>query len=212
MQNELNKFWSGEFGNNYISRNNNPEMIKDNTEIFKRCFVKNKIKIKSVLEYGSNVGMNLIALNKIYKKLDISAVEINKIACEKLSQNIKNTKIYNESIISFNKNHSSLNNKFDLVFTKTVLIHISPKSIFDVYDAIFKKSKKYIYIAEYYNPFPTMIKYRGHNNKLFKRDFAGDLLNKYKNLKIVDYGFIYNYDKKFYNSDNFNWFLLKKLN
>lgn len=210
MQNKLDKFWSGEFGNNYIHRNNNPLMIKDNIEIFKRCFLKNKIKIRSVLEYGSNIGINLIALKKIYKKLDISAVEINRKACEILSKNIKEAKIFNESILSFNKNNTNLDNKFDLVFTKTVLIHIDPKILFATYDALYKKSKKYIYIAEYYNPIPMTIKYRGYNNKLFKRDFAGDLLKKYKKLKLIDYGFIYSNDRKFHDPDNFNWFLFKK--
>ena len=56
------------------------------------------------------------------------------------------------------------------------------------------KSKKYILISEYYNPTPVQVTYRGHKNRLYKRDFAGDLLKKFKKIKLVDYGFIYKND------------------
>jgi len=210
MQNKLNKFWMGEFGNKYISRNNHPDMINDNIEIFKRILLKNKIKIKSVLEYGSNVGLNLLALKKIYKDLDINAVEINSTACKKLKKNIENIKIFNQSIFDFNNNLNYLDLKFDLTLSKTVLIHINPSDILKAYKALYQKSKKYILLIEYHNPSPVNIMYRGFSNKLFKRDFAGDLLRLYKDLKLLDYGFIYSKDPKLFNCDDLNWFLLKK--
>ena len=49
--------------------------------------------------------------------------------------------------------------------------------------------------------------YRNKKNKLFKRDFAGEMIKKYK-LKLVDYGFSYRYGK--YPQDDLTWFLLKK--
>jgi len=210
MQNKLNNFWMGEFGNKYISRNNHPDMINDNIEIFKRILLKNKIKIKSVLEYGSNVGLNLLALKKIYKDLDINAVEINSTACKKLKKNIENIKIFNQSIFDFNNNLNYLDLKFDLTLSKTVLIHINPSDILKAYKALYQKSKKYILLIEYHNPSPVNIMYRGFSNKLFKRDFAGDLLRLYKDLKLLDYGFIYSKDPKLFNCDDLNWFLLKK--
>ena len=48
-------------------------------------------------------------------------------------------------------------------------------------------SKKFILIAEYYNPTPVEVSYRGHNGKLFKRDFAGEMMKKYSDLKLIDY-------------------------
>ena len=210
MQKKINDFWKGDFGNKYIGRNNKPKMIDDNITIFKRSLLKNKIKIKSILEYGANVGLNLIALNKIYKKLDISAVEINPKACIKLKNNIKNINIYNQSIFSFSKKFENLNKKFDLTLSKTVLIHVDPNQIKKAYEALYSKSKKYILIIEYHNPTPVKIKYRGHINKLFKRDFAGDMLNIYKDLKIIDYGFFYSKDPSLNNCDDLNWFLLTK--
>ncbi len=51
--------------------------------------------------------------------------------------------------------------------------------------------------------------YRGLSNKLFKRDFAGEMLDKYPDLQLVDYGFVYHNDNSF-PQDDINWFLLKK--
>ena len=70
-------------------------------------------------------------------------------------------------------------------------------------------SKKYILICEYYNPSPTTISYRGHSDRLFKRDFAGEMLDKFSDLKLVDYGFSYHRDNSF-PQDDITWFLLQK--
>ena len=88
MQNKLNSFWEGEFGNKYINRNNHPNMINDNINIFKKSLFKNKIKINSVLEYGANIGLNLLALNKIIKTWHYCGW--NKLnACSKLKKSTK---------------------------------------------------------------------------------------------------------------------------
>ena len=52
------------------------------------------------------------------------------------------------------------------------------------------------------------IEYRGHEDVLFKRDFAGELIDKF-NLKLINYGFTYNREKYFPNDDG-TWFLLEK--
>jgi spore coat polysaccharide biosynthesis protein SpsF len=62
-------------------------------------------------------------------------------------------------------------------------------------------------VAEYYNPTPVVVEYRGHKDKLFKRDFAGELMDKYPNLELIDFGFTYH--RKGWN-DDINWFLMKK--
>lgn len=46
----------------------------------------------------------------------------------------------------------------------------------EIYDKLFTASQRYILVAEYYNPSPVEIIYRGHSNRLFKRDFAGELM------------------------------------
>ena len=36
--------------------------------------------------------------------------------------------------------------------------------------------------------------YRGHTARLFKRDFAGEMLDRFSDLRLVDYGFRYHRD------------------
>jgi spore coat polysaccharide biosynthesis protein SpsF len=99
--------------------------------------------------------------------------------------------------------------KSDLTFTKGVLIHIEPNNLSKIYDNLYKNSNRYILIAEYYNSQQVSLSYRGNKNKLFKRDFAGDLLDKYSGLKLIDYGFCYHRDTLF-SQDDISWFLLEK--
>jgi spore coat polysaccharide biosynthesis protein SpsF len=205
MKNKINsqeKFWQGNFGNSYIKRNDNLKDVKNNFFFFKKVFNK-KIKINSLIELGPNVGLNIIALRKIFKNLRITGVEINKKACEHLKK-IKNVSVINNSILKF-----KLKSKFDLVLIKGVMIHIHPKNLKKLYKKIEKLSKKYILICEYYSPYPISINYRGHKNKLFKNDYAGDFLKIYKNYKLIDYGFNYHLDK--YPQDDSSWFLLRKI-
>ena len=65
-------------------------------------------------------------------------------------------------------------------------------------------------MIEYYNPSPVAIMYRGHDDRLFKRDFCGELLDKYKDLELVDYGFCYRRDPVF-QQDDMTWFLMRKV-
>ena len=92
---------------------------------------------------------------------------------------------------------------------KTVLIHINPNMLDVVYEKLHNSSNRYILIAEYYSQAPESIDYRGHSNQLMKRDFAGEMLDKYRDLILVDYGFVYHRDNYFQQDDN-NWFLLEK--
>lgn len=97
----------------------------------------------------------------------------------------------------------------DLAFISGVLIHINPDKLNQVYDVLYNSSNKYIYIAEYYNPTPVAINYRGHDDKLFKRDFAGEFMDKFQDVTLIDYGFFYHRDNNF-PADDVNWFLMEK--
>ena len=48
----------------------------------------------------------------------------------------------------------------------------------DVYKTLLSATSRYLLICEYYNPVPVKVVYRNFKNKLFKRDFAGDLIKK----------------------------------
>ncbi len=78
-----------------------------------------------------------------------------------------------------------------------------------VYDLLHQASQRYICVVEYYNPSPVTIPYRGETDKLFKRDFAGEMLDRFSDLRLVDYGFSYHRDNNF-PQDDANWFLLER--
>lgn len=92
---------------------------------------------------------------------------------------------------------------------KGVLIHINPDELPRVYDKIIQSSRKYILVVEYYNPSPMTVTYRGYSERLFKRDFAGEILARYPELRLLDYGFVYHGDKNF-PQDDLTWFLIEK--
>ena len=94
-------------------------------------------------------------------------------------------------------------------FTGGVLIHINPEKLPSVYKLMYQSSSRYILLAEYYNPKPTEVVYRGHTGQLFKRDFAGEILEAFPDLCLVDYGFVYHLDPNFAQDDT-NWFLMEK--
>lgn len=197
-------FWAGNFGDEYISRNNNKELFSANLNFFDEIFCSTK-NVKTILELGSNVGMNILAINNLLPNSRTSAVEINAKAFDRL-KSVCTGKAYLSSILDI---ESKVNVCYDFVFTKGVLIHINPEELQTVYESMYKLSKKYICIAEFYNPIPMTITYRGEKNKLFKRDFVGELLDKYKDLELVDYGFKYRRDNN-YPQDDITWFLLEK--
>ncbi|MGA1941124.1 pseudaminic acid biosynthesis-associated methylase [Arcobacter sp. YIC-310] len=197
---EQERFWAEEFGDEYCKRNTS--IIKSNINFFSKVF--NRVEeVNSVIEFGANIGMNLQALNAI-SNLELSAVEINKTAVEELEKLEFIQEIYNESLLNI-----ELSKKFDMTLIKGVLIHINPEYLKVVYEKLYNYSKKYILIVEYYNPMPVEISYRGHEGKLFKRDFAGEMLDMYKDLSLVDYGFLYHRDNNF-PQDDMTWFLLEK--
>ena len=133
------------------------------------------------------------------------AIEINSNAVNELKKNIDSKNIFHSSILDFEVPHK----KWDLVLIKGVLIHINPDELTQVYKKLFAACSKYLLLAEYYNPIPVAIPYRGNNEKLFKRDFAGEIMDRYPEMKLLDYGFCYKRDANF-PQDDFTWFLLQK--
>jgi spore coat polysaccharide biosynthesis protein SpsF len=199
---EQETFWAGEFGNEYIKRNDNEQIIAGNVSLFSKI-LKNTKNVKTVIEFGSNIGLNLRAIKTLLPDVELSGIEINDKSAKILSEYVNH--VYNQSILKFKSDY-----KRDFVLIKGVLIHINPNELQNVYESLYKTSSKYICIAEYYNPVPVALPYRGHDNKLFKRDFSGEMLDKFKDLQLVDYGFVYHRDNYYSEYDDINWFLLEK--
>jgi pseudaminic acid biosynthesis-associated methylase len=202
---EQEEFWVKDFGDEYIKRtdatkaNIMPTLLSMYTQVFKRTK-----DIKSIIEFGSNIGFNLEAIKLLLPDAELSAVEINPNAVEILKQRIKHVNVYHQSIFDFSQDYQR-----DFTLIKTVLIHINPEYLNKVYNILYQSSKKYICLIEYYNPTPVIVSYRGHEDRLFKRDFAGEMLDRFLDLNLVDYGFVYQRDNQFPIGD-VTWFLLEK--
>ncbi len=197
-------FWAGEFGNEYVSRSQGEEIINSNIDFFKKALKKTE-NIKTCIEFGSNIGLNIKALKKIYPDQEHHVIEINEKAVGYLKEFISEDHIINDSIINFKPFK-----KWDLVLIKGVLIHINPEMLSKIYLALVNSCNKYLLINEYYNPTPVSIDYRGHSERLYKRDFAGEILDSFPEMKLVDYGFLYDRDPIHKRVGSTNWFLLKK--
>ncbi|MBE0471897.1 MAG: pseudaminic acid biosynthesis-associated methylase [Methyloprofundus sp.] len=200
---EQEDFWAGEFGDEYIQRNQSAQLLASNLALF-ASILSSTTGIKHVLEIGANVGMNMRALSPLLPEGELHAVEINENAATELNNLGFLTSVFNGSVLDFNPAQT-----FDLVFTKGVLIHLAPEMLPEVYDKMVSASSRYVMVAEYYNPTPMEINYRGHSNKMFKRDFAGEMMERHPELKLVDYGFVYRRDPN-WRQDDTTWFLMEK--
>ncbi|HRU01405.1 MAG TPA: hypothetical protein P5239_06855 [Victivallales bacterium] len=199
---EQEKFWAGNFGSEYIKRNKGDKWIANNLVLFSKILARAN-SIDSILELGANIGLNLHAIHRLLPEASITALEINKKAVNELKKFDYITPIHS-SILDFKASR-----KWDLVFTKGVLIHLNPEILPEVYDLMYKVSSKYLLICEYYNSFSIEIPYRGYSGRLFKRDFAGEIMDRYTDLKLVEYGFVYHRDPNF-PQDDLTWFLMEK--
>lgn len=199
---EQEAFWEGEFGNQYVARNQGARIIASNTHLFAKILTRVR-NIDSLIEFGANIGNNLKALRHLLPEAKLSAIEINSLAVEQLAT-WGEAEVFHRSILDFDPP-----GQWDMSLIKGVLIHIAPDYLPDVYDRLYRTSRRYICLVEYYNPTPVEVSYRGHANRLFKRDFAGEMLDRYPDLSIVDYGFGWHRDPVF-PLDDCTWFLLEK--
>ncbi len=197
------KFWAGEFGTEYISRNQGNQLLASNLNFFSNSLARVE-DLSSCIEFGANIGMNLRAIRLLYPKASLNGIEINPDAAKILSDFVGKSNVYHGSIFDY-----PVTTRFDLSLIKGVLIHINPDMLSKVYEKLYETSKRYILVCEYYNPSPVTINYRGHTDRLFKRDFAGEMLDLYPDLKLIDYGFAYRRDPSF-PQDDITWFLMEK--
>jgi spore coat polysaccharide biosynthesis protein SpsF len=197
------EFWAGDFGTEYIGRNDSEELLASNLRFFSVA-LKQAAQISSCLELGANIGMNLKALKLLYPKIRLKGAEINPAAATQLAELIGADNVFEGSMFDY-----PLADKVELTLIKTVLIHVNPEMLGSVYEKLYQASSRYILVCEYYNTTPVAISYRGHSDRLFKRDFAGEMLEKYSDLTLIDYGFAYHRVPPYMN-DDVTWFLLEK--
>lgn len=209
MPTKEEKFWSSNFGAEYLERNefSNKELDQlyiNNFGIARSKLNKEflgKLKLKNILEVGCNVGSQLALLqNQGFKNL--YGVEIFPKAVQKAKSHTKNINIIQGTAFDIPFKDSY----FDLVFTAGVLIHINPMDVKRAIREIYRVSNKYIWGYEYYNPKYIGIDYRKNKSRLWKGDFCKMYLDIFPGLKLVKRKKL-----KYLSSENHDeMFLLKK--
>ena len=202
--------WNGAFGREYTERN--PQSFEEMEELYtrnygltrtelNRRFLDNLDRSMRILEVGSNVGNQLLCLQRMGFKA-LYGIELQSYAVEISKSKSKNINIIQgeASDIPFKDGF------FDLVFTSGVLIHIAPKNLPDVLREIHRCTRKYIFGFEYYSEETKEIPYRGNSDLLWKADFAGKYLDLFDDLTLVKEERI-----KYLDNENVDaMFLLKK--
>lgn len=201
---EQEQFWAGEFGSEYIRRNQSAQLSAANLAFFGNALRATR-GIGSCIEFGANVGMNLRAIQSLLPGAELHAIEINPDAAAELRAALPTCTVFEDSFIAWAPERT-----YDLVLAKGVLIHVNPDALPAVYDNLVAATSRYLLVAEYYNPSPVSITYRGHTDRLFKRDFAGEILDRHGDLALRDYGFAYHRDPNF-PQDDITWFLLERV-
>jgi len=200
---EQEAFWAGKFGDEHSSRNSGDALIQSNIALFSEILAKCP-HAQSLIEFGANTGLNLRAIHDVKPEMELHAIEINESAVRQLKHWGRVESVHYGSILDFRPDE-----KRDIALIKGVLIHINPDSLQQVYQSLYGASDSYIVLVEYYNPTPVEVSYRGYSNRLFKRDLAGELMDMYPSLCLVDYGFVWHRDQRF-PQDDLTWFVLEK--
>jgi len=197
------EFWAGEFGDDYIGRNTLEKLAPARIYLFSKILSHTR-GVNSVMEFGANIGTNLYAIHQLLPQAEIKAIEINETAAKTLQSYPWMSKAIKGSFLD-----RDFQNEADFTFTSGVLIHINPNFLPKAYETLYKASRRYVMVCEYYNPSPMALPYRDHKDRLFKRDFAGEMMDRHPDLKLIDYGFAYRRDPN-HPMDDLTWFLMEK--
>jgi pseudaminic acid biosynthesis-associated methylase len=200
---EQEAFWAGRFGSEYVQRNDGSAALASNLSFFARA-LRRANRVQSCIEFGASIGLNLRALKLLFPEMTQVGIEINPDAARILAGHLGEAQVFQGSIFDYQVTVQS-----DLALVMGVLIHINPTMLAATYTKLYEASRRWLLICEYYNPTPVAIPYREHSDRLFKRDFAGEMLDMFSDLELADYGFVYRRDPLF-PQDDVNWFLLEK--
>jgi pseudaminic acid biosynthesis-associated methylase len=174
MQTSQLDLWKSQFGREYTDRNDHekPERI----DAWRRLL--GGIKPVRALEVGCNVGWNLEYLRRLGVH-ELFGVEPQSYAVTRAKA--RGFEVKQGTAFELPFSDASM----DLVFTSGVLIHISPATIGDAIDEMYRVSKRWIVAIEYDHPTETEINYRGHEGALWKRDHGALWRTRHPDLREV---------------------------
>lgn len=112
MKTAQENFWAGEFGDDYTARNDGAAFLASKTANFAKILSRLSVFTQGGLELGTNIGLNVITLKRLFSQLQIDVVEIN----QKAASECRNVHVFQNSILDF-----SINKTYDITFTSGVL-------------------------------------------------------------------------------------------
>jgi pseudaminic acid biosynthesis-associated methylase len=181
--------WSGDFGREYTDRNTfTPAQVDElyqrnygitRSEINRR-FLESIPRDARILEVGCNVGNQLLMLQSMGFR-NLFGIEIQDYALQRAQGRIPTAILSQASALQI----PYANGFFDLVFTSGVLIHIAPHDLPVAMREIRRCAKHWIWGFEYYAPQMTEVAYRGHNELLWKTDYARMYTEQFPELELV---------------------------
>jgi len=186
-------FWRGSFGDGYSDRCRGDALIKNNEALFRKALLPMfHTTPMRIIEFGANIGLNIHALRRIgpFSTCEFSAVEPNEKAAEELRK-IDGVNVYQTAM---QDTDAPWGGGYDLALTRGVLIHVPPGDLAQAYAAIHRATRRYILLAEYHSVKPVEVEYRGHGGRLWKRDFAAEMLDLFPDLCVINYGFAWHRD------------------
>lgn len=176
-------------------------MTEESNKRFFANVLANAKGVQSIVELGCGAGLNLAALAALGHTYLIGT-DISIAALDMIPSGTCRLKVCSDIGVE------QTPFPCDLAFTKGCLIHVSPDKIQQAYKNLYAWSKRYILVAEYYNPTPVEVPYRGVYGLLWKRDFAGEMMDLFPDLHLEACGFAYHRDP--YPQDDITWFLMAK--
>jgi len=181
--------WNSEFGREYTDRN--ALTLDGMEELYTKNYGRSRTDLNKVflndmdrsiriLEVGSNVGNQLLCLQKM-RFTNLYGIEPQSYAVELSKSRTKGINIIEADAFSIPFREEF----FDLVFTSGVLIHIGPKDIGRAMVEIHRCSKRYIFGFEYFSQEHEAVEYRGKKDLLWKADFPMVYMQTCPDLKLV---------------------------
>ena len=179
--------WKGEFGDLYVERNKTVEQVNTafdelmgiTLETLLSTFFNDLSRHFHILEIGCNIGLNLSILKNMGFE-NLYGVEINEKAINIAKQQNPDITFFHSSIEKFETDQ-----KFDLVFTAGVLIHVNPESLPSINQKIYALTDKFIFGYENFSENLTRLDYRNHSNILWKQNFSELYRKTFPNLITI---------------------------
>ncbi|MEO8698593.1 MAG: pseudaminic acid biosynthesis-associated methylase [Kofleriaceae bacterium] len=176
MQTSQLALWRSEFGRDYTDRNDREKT--ERVESWRR--ILDGIQVSRLLEVGCNVGWNLEYLRRI-TDAELFGIEPQAYAVARARGRGPQFNVLQGTAFEL----PFRDNWFDLAFTSGVLIHISPDTVDNALDEIYRVSRRWIVAIEYDHPTEQEINYRGHEGALWKRDHGALWQSRHPDLVEV---------------------------